>query len=64
MKMPLSMGFLLSPLIVFPSASMGQSPSIRGLFLASTGPRSEYAKSFWWELSETEIVFAGLESVS
>ena len=27
----------------------------RGLFLASTGPRSDYTKTFWWEMDRTQL---------
>jgi uncharacterized lipoprotein YddW (UPF0748 family) len=43
---------LLTAIIVPVSA---EGLSVRGLFLASTGPRSEYAEQFWWEQSEEEL---------
>ena len=56
MKKNLLIGAMLALTAVLPGTALAQTPSIRGLFLASTGPRSEYARSFWWELSEAEIV--------
>jgi len=47
---------LPSGCMTIPSTGLAQTSTVRGLFLASTGPRSEYAKSFWWELGEAEIV--------
>ena len=56
MKKKLIIGAMLALTAVLPGTALAQTPSTRGLFLASTGPRSEYARSFWWELSEAEIV--------
>jgi uncharacterized lipoprotein YddW (UPF0748 family) len=56
MKKNLLIGAMLALTAVLPGTALAQTPSIRGLFLASTGPRSEYARSFWWELNEAEIV--------
>lgn len=36
-------------------SSMAAPLEARGLFLASTGPKSVYAESFWWEQSPEEI---------
>lgn len=55
MKKILIIGELLALVALLPDTGLAQSPHVRGLFLASTGPRSEYSRSFWWELGEAEI---------
>ncbi|MBT4819656.1 MAG: family 10 glycosylhydrolase [Lentisphaerae bacterium] len=55
MKKILTIGSLLALTVLFPGTSHGQFPGTRGLFLASTGPKSAYSKSFWWELNAKQL---------
>ncbi len=47
---------LLLAVVTFLTAPvMAQDLESRGLFLASTGPRSEYATTFWWEMDRAQL---------
>lgn len=46
---------LLALVTLLTTPVVAQDLESRGLFLASTGPRSEYARTFWWEMDRPQL---------
>jgi uncharacterized lipoprotein YddW (UPF0748 family) len=55
MKNRLTLLALLLFIVGLAPSSVAEGLQARGLFLASTGPRSVYAESFWWEQNTEQI---------